>query len=253
MTYQELVDKSVAKMGHPRKYGKDKIKGYNQHHIMPRCMGGNDDGENIVYFTYAEHLMAHILLFRENPNNKSLAFAAFQMSNEIGVDTLLNIVDSQEEFNKCVFDIVIAKETYIEWLSKSMTGGEGLFLGRHHTKESKQKISNANKGHRHSEETKQKIRENIPDKSGENNPMYGRNHSEESRDKMRGKRLSLSGANNPHARAVRCVETGEIFDCINDARNKTGIRHISDVCRGERKTAGGYHWMYYDEYLANEK
>ena len=81
MTYQELICRSIAKMGHPRKYGLDKIKGYEQHHIVPQCMNGNNDGENIVYLTCVEHLMAHILLFRENPNNSKLACTVAFMYN----------------------------------------------------------------------------------------------------------------------------------------------------------------------------
>lgn len=40
---------------------------------------------------------------------------------------------------------------------------------------------------------------------------------------------------------------GEIiaeFDTITQAHNETGISHISSVCRGVRKTAGGYKWKY---------
>lgn len=34
------------------------------------------------------------------------------------------------------------------------------------------------------------------------------------------------------------------FDSIKEAIEKTGIKHISSVCRGERKTAGGFFWKY---------
>lgn len=41
--------------------------------------------------------------------------------------------------------------------------------------------------------------------------------------------------------------TGEVineFDTITQAYRKTGISHISSVCRGERKSAGGFIWKY---------
>lgn len=71
---------------------------------------------------------------------------------------------------------------------------------------------------------------------GERNPMYGKHHSEEAKRKIRA----------AQAKKVLCVETGIIFSSIKDAYRKTGIRHISEVCHGERKIAGGYHWKFYN-------
>jgi len=54
-------------------------------------------------------------------------------------------------------------------------------------------------------------------------------------------------------RAVRCIETGETFPCINEAarikgpsssRTKCPGSNISKVCTGERETAYGYKWEY---------
>ena len=45
-------------------------------------------------------------------------------------------------------------------------------------------------------------------------------------------------------RKVRCIETGEIFTSISDAEREKGGRSISRVCKGSRKTSGGYHWEY---------
>ena len=209
MTYQELVDKSVAKMGHPRKYGKDKIKGYNQHHIVPRCMGGSDDGDNIVYLTYAEHLMAHILLFRENPNNYGLAKTATFMADKCDDirDYLVTIVDNEDEFNDYIVDLVKAREVANEEHSKHISGKNNPFYGKHHTEESRQKMrenrpdmsgeNNPMCGKHHTEESKQKIRENIPDKFGENNPFYGKHHTKETIQKIKDNMPDMSGENNP--------------------------------------------------------
>lgn len=48
------------------------------------------------------------------------------------------------------------------------------------------------------------------------------------------------------SKKVLCVETGELFESIQDVYRKTGIHQssISAVCKGKRKTAGGYHWKY---------
>jgi hypothetical protein len=35
---------------------------YERHHIVPRCMGGGDEEENLIYLTAEDHYMAHMLL-----------------------------------------------------------------------------------------------------------------------------------------------------------------------------------------------
>lgn len=48
------------------------------------------------------------------------------------------------------------------------------------------------------------------------------------------------------------VETNKIikiFESARDAYRKTGVNYkkISEVCRGQRKTAGGFKWVFYSE------
>lgn len=42
---------------------------------------------------------------------------------------------------------------------------------------------------------------------------------------------------------ILCVETGEIFDNTKEAMKKYGVFNIYEVLKGNRKTAGGYHWV----------
>lgn len=48
----------------------------------------------------------------------------------------------------------------------------------------------------------------------------------------------------PVRRKIMCVETGEVFDSIKQAKERTRITTISHALRGYRPTAGGYHWRY---------
>jgi hypothetical protein len=50
------------------------------HHIIPRCMGGNDSSENLVRLTPEEHYVAHQLLVKIYPDNYGLAKAAMMMT-----------------------------------------------------------------------------------------------------------------------------------------------------------------------------
>lgn len=51
-----------------------------------------------------------------------------------------------------------------------------------------------------------------------------------------------------NTRTVRCIETGIVYASTYEASRKVDIAqgNISTVCRGGRKTAGGYHWEYAD-------
>jgi len=51
-----------------------------RHHIIPKCMGGNDDKINIVRLTPEEHYLAHQLLVRMHPDNPKLVYAAMLMT-----------------------------------------------------------------------------------------------------------------------------------------------------------------------------
>lgn len=166
---------------------------------------------------------------------------------------------------------------------KDITGENNPMFGKHHTEEVKQKISKANKGRfigenhylygKHlPEDTKQKI--GIANKgklAGDKNPMYGKHHSEETKKKiseinkgrlvgkkspMYGKHLSnevkqkISEANKGKgAIPVYCVELDVLFDSIVHCAKKLKLDKsaISAVCRGKRKTTGGYHFKYIGE------
>lgn len=45
---------------------------------------------------------------------------------------------------------------------------------------------------------------------------------------------------------IQCKETGEIYQSVKEAKQKTGIKTISSALTGKNKTAGGYHWHYYE-------
>lgn len=50
------------------------------HHIIPKCIGGNDASNNLVDLTPEEHYLAHQLLVKIHPNHPGLTFAAMTMT-----------------------------------------------------------------------------------------------------------------------------------------------------------------------------
>lgn len=97
-----------------------------------------------------------------------------------------------------------------------------------------------NKNQHHSEETKNKIRDSVK----EYWKTHNRKWSEESLNKLR---LAKSGANNPLSKKVMCIETGEVFDCLQQATDSVGLasKHsIRVACKNPNRTAKGFHWKY---------
>ena len=45
---------------------------------------------------------------------------------------------------------------------------------------------------------------------------------------------------------VMCLETHKIYESIKEASKEVGVfdGHITKVCKGQRKTTGGFHWAY---------
>ena len=85
--------------------------------------------------------------------------------------------------------------------------------------------------------------------------MKGRTFSEEHKQKMKESHPDYHGNKHPRAKKVICIETGQVFGTLKEAGECYGIskESICSCCKGKRETAGGYHWKYYDEYLAESK
>ena len=50
---------------------------------------------------------------------------------------------------------------------------------------------------------------------------------------------------------VYCIELDKVFNSIKEAKEELNVYNISYCCSGKAKTCGGYHWMYYEDYLNN--
>lgn len=64
------------------------------------------------------------------------------------------------------------------------------------------------------------------------------------------RRRSQKKAAEARRKKVVCIETGIVYESASEAARqvpKTSQSKICMVCRGKRKTCGGYHWKYYEE------
>ena len=75
MKYKTIYDNLVTT--------RDKLKRTDEytedHHIIPRCLGGSDKKENLVSLTAREHLIAHKLLCKIYPTESKLKIALLYM------------------------------------------------------------------------------------------------------------------------------------------------------------------------------
>lgn len=71
--YDSLMSKARTRQLEPGFY-------CERHHVVPKCLGGSDGETNIVKLTAEEHYLAHQLLLKLIPDNRSIAFAAHMMS-----------------------------------------------------------------------------------------------------------------------------------------------------------------------------
>ena len=100
------------------------------HHIVPRCMGGSDDTDNLVNLTYREHFIAHWLLYRIHPTNRKIAFAFTAMTMD-------------KYGNKLVEGQWTPSSRQLEELKIARIKAR---RGRSHSPETRKKISEANMG-----------------------------------------------------------------------------------------------------------
>lgn len=157
MNYQKIYNALVAKCV-TRGLDKKVLEGYfEKHHIIPKCLGGKNTNDNYVLFTAREHVIAHKLLWKANPENYSLMWAYTRTVN--AHKDLLTWSDVEK-----------AKIAKAKFMSERII-----------TQETKDKISATLTGHKRSEESIEKGRQK----------MIGHAVSEETKLKISNKRQEL--------------------------------------------------------------
>jgi hypothetical protein len=176
--YYNIINKSKNRL----------LTGYKEkHHIIPKCLGGSNNEDNLVRLTAKEHFIVHMLLckFTKGEAKRSMFFALNCMItlNNRGMRTIKYSSRTFEKVRKqCAkylkgnkFNVgrIPSKETRLK-ISQATKG-----LKR--TEETKAKMSKYRKGLKLSEVTKQKIANSL---LGEKSFWYGKEHTQETKNKM---------------------------------------------------------------------
>jgi NUMOD3 motif len=207
-----------------------------EHHIIPRCIGGSDDKCNIVSLTARQHFVAHLILakiFRGAYGGKLVA--------------AIRLMSGNRRYTSRRYAWVKRLSSETQTITNA---GNKYNMGKRRSLETRLRISRALKGLKRSDETKRRIglsskgrvnynkgikltghrlecarkarvgrrssmeiRQRISNSlRGERNPFFGRRHSEEARRKMR---AAATGRVKPHKerRDISNRMIGNKFGC----------------------------------------
>lgn len=194
-------------------------------------------------------------------SNRTVEFKSFLSTHDCDVRILYSNLEEDEAYEK--------EREVIEWyrnntsyslLNKTNGGNKGFLQ----CTETKQKISVASKSMWSNKEWKEKVIEKRYESTssyqselfkqkmsslttGENNGNFGHRWTPEMKERLRRECIGkYADSKNPNAKKIQCVETGEIFDCIKQAKEKYGVKNatsFSVALNKPNRTAAKLHWI----------
>lgn len=235
---------------------------HERHHILPKCLGGTDDNDNLIDLFAREHFIAHKLLAEENPDNKKLILAWHMMTNvKTNCQQRYQVTPEEYEKVRIAYSQMMTgennpskSEEVRRKKSEAIKGQKNHNYGKPRSESTRKKISEAHKGKVLSNETREKISQS---KVGENHPSYGKHHSEETRKRMSESakarcteewRVRYSGKNSPSAKQVIRLSDSTIYDYMGQAayENNVSASTMRRYCQHHKD------FMYYDEWLTQQ-
>lgn len=202
-----------------------------RHHIIPRCMNGDDSDDNLIDLYAREHYEAHKLLAEENPDNEKILFAWWSMSiKSPHTNDRYQLTADEYEAAKIALSNAqskIKKERFKDKQNHPM-------YGKTHSKEAKEKMSKAKKG-----KPSSRIGQPVSEKEKERlrKAKLGSKWSDEQHKKMDGK---YANGNSVCCVPIYCPELDEKFWGLQEVCDKYGFTkpNISKCLKGERKHSG---------------
>jgi hypothetical protein len=239
---------------------------YEGHHIIPRCLGGEGTGytwnhENITPLTAREHFIAHKLLCLMYPENKKLVCALYLMMKDCIRSGKLSICSRDYERvtkehslarkiltgdlhhnSRPVNQYDITTGTFIASYISAQEAADATWIVH---------IPDVCRGERRSaggfywqyQNTDQPTMfiVSIPPPPERKNPRLGKP----------GTMLGVTGSMKVNAVSINKYDivSGdllEVYGSVAEAATSAGVDRsgITRVCKGKKKTAGGFYWKY---------
>lgn len=124
-THDQIIERAIKLRGQPKTYhsGRRKISnsGFQLHHIIPKSMGGSNDGLNIAILTPREHFVVHHLLHKIHGGKMTVAF---RMMID-GKHTCHGAVSSRV-YSALVSDGMKARGDNKEWIKNRISANKKL-------------------------------------------------------------------------------------------------------------------------------
>lgn len=205
-------------------------------------------------------------------HNRNKFFKDIYNTHDCDVTILLEGLFEKEAFYYERVAISYIRNNTNNRLTNQTEGGEGA-SGYVPSEETKRKMSISSKEKWNDESFREKIikirsdpdgvykskefREKISKLvTGCNNPNYGHYWSDEQKEHLsKLKKGKNTRSSNWNSKKIICLETGQVFECIEDAAEYYKIHCSSSVSialKEENRTAGGLHWQFYDDRLLDD-
>lgn len=212
------------------------ILGYvEKHHIVPKCLGGENKKSNIVSLTAKEHYICHKLLCEIYPNESKLKYAFWRMCNVANNEYQERNYKVSANVYSCIKDeisLITSKRTKNYSVEMRKLIGEKVSKKLKGRPSGKKGISKPD----HSEWMK------------ENNPFRGKTHSEEHIQKLREvnsepkseehkNNISKNSPNNK-----QCIIEGIVYRSVAEAARQLNISE--NTVRGRVKNKNFNNWGY---------
>lgn len=194
LTYEEFINNILKNRGRTISDSSYKEK----HHIIPKCIGGDNSKDNTIELYAKEHFIAHKLLAMENPDNLYLQSAYLMMAFPKSPNTKRDFEITPDEY---------------EYLRT----------------ECARKIGEANKGKKRTPEQKEKLKGRIPWNKGltkENNDKLKQMGNQLSNTLIRNK--TYVGENNPQYGNIGRISGDKNPMCKEEARRKVSESKMGD-------------------------
>jgi hypothetical protein len=266
MNYEKLYNKIIEKAISAKRV-KSKHNYFEKHHILPKCLGGDNSKLNLVLLTAREHFICHWLLHLMYPKNNLLFFAFHMMCNVKSKNQNRYLSSSRTyEYVKLEKKKRMSGDLNLKyWKDKKrpdMCGKNHPFskditlakkvsekLKNHIvTDETKIKISIANKGMvawNKSIKTGSLTDEHKKKISDANKGKIGKVMSHETKEKLRLIQLEKSSSAKKIIQKDKNGVVINIFKSISEAKKKTGFSdRIIDCLKGRKKYYKNFIWEY---------
>jgi len=145
------------------------------HHIIPKSLGGNDKKGNMVKLTAKEHYVVHLLLMKmcKDKKDKQKMCAAYLYMSKVRNDY------TQQRYSSKLYEY--HKKIRAKILSEQMSGSGNPMFNKKHTEETKNKIGKKNSRKTLTEDGRRRKSEYSKNNNPMSNPLYAEkariNHS----------------------------------------------------------------------------